>query len=396
VPKQPYIPWFAEDFLTGVADLSPEETGIYTVVLCLIADKDSPIEADYAWLGRRCNTSTRKARQTVEALVTAGKLQIRNGLIGNRRMLEELANRRKRSGHASKAAQEKWRQWRAENKPQLPFDEKNSDPAEGQKRPKNPPKNPEKSAGFSQEKAAVFSEIIGTEKTQNSQNCVDLGSNGHTPEHHSLARDRDSSNNNNNQPTSFASTTREPEKPLVDRSIDNPNDLGQLLETVSAVAGFVPRGANGYAEAVDLIRQWRDHGIDFEQTVVPVIERTVAGSTDPTNSLKRFDRAIRHEHARTRAQKGLPDTKPKPPVEPILSYKDEISKVAELRKAVFEKLGRDKYCFGFNHARIVEIKDGKDNPVLRLSKRAPFPLDEFASRQTLKPFAKAMGWGDVW
>jgi uncharacterized protein YdaU (DUF1376 family) len=396
VPKQPYIPWFAEDFLTGVMDLSAEQTGVYTIILCLIADKDSPIDADYAWLGRRCNTSTRKARDIVEALVKLGKLEIRNGLIGNKRMLHELANRRKKSAHASRAAQEKWRLWRSENKPQLPFDEKNFGAPEGKTAGKSARKSPEKPREKVAEKPVVFSEKNTDQISQISQNSANPDANMHSVGHSFLARDRDSSNKLNNQPISSTITARASDAPSVGWLVDKEKDLGHLLETVSAVAGYVPRGANGYAEAANLIREWRDHGIDFEATVLPVIERTVATSAEPTNSLKRFDRAIRHEHAKARAQKNLPDTKPLPPREPILSYKDEIARVAELRKAVFDKIGATRYIASFNHARIEQILNGRDRPVLRLSKRAPFHVDEFNSRETLKPFAKAMGWDEVW
>lgn len=394
--KQPYIPWFAEDFLTGVMDLSAEQTGVYTIILCLIADKDSPIDADFAWLGRRCNTSTRRARDIVEGLVKLGKLEIRNGLIGNKRMLHELANRRKRSDHASRAAQEKWRLWRADNKPQLPFDEKNLQAIDRQTVQKTRKKVPEKVLEKPAEKPRLFSEINGEQISQKSQNSADPVSNEHTAEHHSLTRDRDSSNNNNNQPISSTITTRAPEASADGCLVDSKKDLGHLLETVSAVAGYVPRGANGYAEAADLVRQWRDLGIDFEQTVLPTIERTVAESSEPTNSLKRFDRAVRHQHARTRAQKGLPETKPAPPAKPITSYDDEPETVAKLRSALLEKLGNDGYCAHFNRAKVESVDAANGKTALRIKSRAPYQIDAFTASQLAAPVAKSMGWDEVW
>src|SRR3546814_5348741 len=112
--ENPYIKWWTSDFLNGVIDLTAEEIGVYAVLLALIADRGGPVTDDPQWLARRCGTTTRGFNRIRDRLMDAGKIERRNGLLGNRRMLAEVTERDKKSKQATDAARSRWTKWHEE------------------------------------------------------------------------------------------------------------------------------------------------------------------------------------------------------------------------------------------------------------------------------------------
>lgn len=95
-----------------------------------------------------------------------------------------------------------------------------------------------------------------------------------------------------------------------------PRALDRLAAVLDA-AGLRPSSDEQRDKASEWLQLWTKAGIDLDGTILPVIRATVAESDDPTSSLKRFDRRIRHADARERARlrangKGPSATVPTP------------------------------------------------------------------------------------
>jgi hypothetical protein len=87
-------PWFkcyADDFLSGLADLSIDEQAFYVQLVFRMYDAADAIYVDDKRIARWCNSNARKWNRVKEALIDAGKLTILpdGGLI-NRRALREM------------------------------------------------------------------------------------------------------------------------------------------------------------------------------------------------------------------------------------------------------------------------------------------------------------------
>lgn len=379
----PYIPWFTSDFLNGVADLEDREIGIYTIILTLMGDQGGPIDDDPRWIARRSGSTTRRVNQCLNRLAELDKIERKNGVIGNRKMLELIRKRAKKSDQTRAAAQAKWDLWKRENTPSLPFVE---DPDE-----QNSQKNRQKKSGKNR--------VLPEDKTQ--KNSPVKNDNPQNSDENAVQTHPDSRGRVNPEPESIKQTIDHKLKDSpraeneIDRSLDGERDLVKLLETVSSTAGFIPRGSTGHVNAIDQIKEWRDAGIDFGSTVIPTIERIVAKSDDPTSSLRRFDKAVRHEHAKTRAAQNLPSGPPPTIPDPITRFDDEDEDHAELRSNMAEKMDKAHYAFTLNRTKLTTLhRDGKR--ILRIERRSDYPIDESMIQSMIRSPARRMGWSDVW
>ncbi|MCD1644801.1 DUF1376 domain-containing protein [Aurantimonas coralicida] len=104
----PWVKWFAGDYLNGVADLGPNEGWVYTVVLNLIFDSGAPIADDITRLARRCNMRPTSVEKAVDLLVSTGKLTRREGVISNTRAEQTVKSRSKLVDNSTKAANTRW------------------------------------------------------------------------------------------------------------------------------------------------------------------------------------------------------------------------------------------------------------------------------------------------
>jgi uncharacterized protein YdaU (DUF1376 family) len=107
--KNPWVKWFAGDFLNGVADMGPNEGWVYSIVLNLIFDTGQPIPDNIERLSRRCNMRPTSVEKAIQALVAAGKLVRREGVISNARAEDSVKSREKVGDKSSKAAHTRWR-----------------------------------------------------------------------------------------------------------------------------------------------------------------------------------------------------------------------------------------------------------------------------------------------
>ena len=107
--KTPWIKWFPSDFLNGVADLSPNEIAVYTIILNRIFDEDGPIKNDPAIISRRCNMRPSQAAKSIKCLIENGKLIDADGLLDNERAKKEVESRRKVSVKQTINITSRWR-----------------------------------------------------------------------------------------------------------------------------------------------------------------------------------------------------------------------------------------------------------------------------------------------
>lgn len=99
--KTPWIKWYPGDFLNGIADLSPHEIALYTVILCRIYDEDGPVKNDINKFARRCNMRVDRCKKTLNLLFENGKLTLNNDEIDNFRAQIERKKRQKMSERQS-------------------------------------------------------------------------------------------------------------------------------------------------------------------------------------------------------------------------------------------------------------------------------------------------------
>lgn len=418
----PYINWFTSDFLTGVAgaNMNAEQIGVYAIILNLIGDSCGPIDDDAAWLARRCNISTRKMSMILDELASMpNKIVRKNGLIGNKRMLAEVRRRDKRSQNAKDAANERWNRYRAENKPQLPFE----DPADkpGIKRKKSSKNNKTDNANayatqnhangeLSPDYRPSRDEFIGEIKPGiNSQNRENSAENVMRTHPDSCARvNPDPDSIQTNDQNLLDGSARE----NLDRSIDESNiepppaaepvptlrdkDLAELVDLCTNAAGFYPRTPGAIAREFDLVKTWRDLGMDFEAVVIPTIKLGIEGSVDPTSSLLRFDRKVRFAHAQhgSKADRG-----PAPLPPPIrLDFPSEDASLRQFRADLAEAIGHNHYARLMNRAGLEIARTGNGSKPLRIVRSPADPFRLLDGDRTAKANAVALkhGFTAIW
>jgi len=108
--KIPWIKFYAGDFLNGVADLTPNEIAVYTVVLMRIYDEDRAIPFDVKKIARRCNMRVPTCQKAIESLVDEGKLVIAENHLDNKRARKEREKRQEISAKQSGNVNKRWRE----------------------------------------------------------------------------------------------------------------------------------------------------------------------------------------------------------------------------------------------------------------------------------------------
>jgi hypothetical protein len=127
-------------------------------------------------------------------------------------------------------------------------------------------------------------------------------------------------------------------------------DLKVLFDTVCAESGFNPTQPAAIDRAMTQIEKWRDAHIDFDDVILPAIRAEVLTSPDPTRTLGRFDKRIRHEHARAKAAEKKSEQYV-PPQVPKLNPDGEDPVFLPLRTDLLEALGERSYCTSLNKIR---------------------------------------------
>lgn len=89
--RRPWYKRYGGDVVLGTMDLTLEEKGAYSICLDLIYDRGGPIPDDRRWLAGVCGVSVRKWGAIRDRLIEAGKLEVRDGRLANRRADREIA-----------------------------------------------------------------------------------------------------------------------------------------------------------------------------------------------------------------------------------------------------------------------------------------------------------------
>jgi uncharacterized protein YdaU (DUF1376 family) len=380
----PWIKFFAGDFLNGVADLQADEIGAYIVILSLIWDRGAPIPDDAAWLARRAGMSTRRFNQVRGKLIGLGKIEARNGLLGNKRAIAEVQARDKKSDQARGAALARWH---GHQEPELPLGEQetgglNADYLENKREKtqeqidlesRKSSKKPQKSAKEGDADAFSLSRARAFQSPEDIQ----------TNEHMSLSVSAD------------AEIVEEAEEPKLDH-----RDLMALLGACTGAAGFNPVSPGAIVRELEWVKSWREAGIDFDRIVIPTIRSIVAKTTDPTSSLKRFDRHVRLEHAKAQGAAKNNGSKPyRPPDHPRIEIEGEDGAMASLRRDLLEALGPSAYCIFANPIRLEAVTDaGAGRSPLRIRDPRPGSLNIMDGDRAgiVRSIARKHGFDDIW
>ena len=106
--RDPWVKWYPGDYLNGVADMSPEQGWVYTIILNRIYDEQGPITLDVEKIARRCNMRPTTCLKQLDALIADGKLIVRDGLLINERCEKEIKSRQKVAEKSSENAKRRW------------------------------------------------------------------------------------------------------------------------------------------------------------------------------------------------------------------------------------------------------------------------------------------------
>ncbi len=111
--RSPYFPFYPADFMNGVRGLTPQEVGVYTMLLCRIYEENGPVEYHIRRLATYCGMREATFIKTVETLIDLGKLTLSEGMLSNARAEAEIskrANGLEIASRAGKASAEKRQQ----------------------------------------------------------------------------------------------------------------------------------------------------------------------------------------------------------------------------------------------------------------------------------------------
>lgn len=387
--EKPWIKWFSSDFLNGVgaSNMGPEEIGIYAVVLSLMADRGAPIDDDRAWIARKAGTSTRKAGMILDKLIDLGKIEKRGGMLGNARMIREIS---KRDGKSEKARAAAIARWHGDNQPEL--DLAGGDAEKAGSRDLSPE--------YPRDKSEIIPEKNTEKKTQKPRkSAVSDDADAFSP---SRARVIQTPEARIIQSTDHLEPPRvEPEEPAPPSRLDD-RDLQALFDACSVASGYNPIQPGHIAKALDMVKGWRDAGIDFDEVVIPTIKHVIANSPDPTSSFARFDKRIRHEHARRGAQPKNGAAYKAPAVPIVEGVDGEDARCVAIRRALLDRLGPALYCTMVNEIRLQPVHpdemgdNDKRRPIRVITKRVVGSIMNGEHASVLRNAARSQGFTDVW
>lgn len=143
--RNPYFNFYPADFMNGVRGLSPQEVGVYTMLLCRIYEEDGPVEYHVRRLSTYCNMREATFQKVVETLVDLGKITLVDGHLSNPRAEAEISKRANgleiasRAGRAS-AEKRQQNQHMEATDVQPPFNHTDTDTEKKEREPIGSPK----------------------------------------------------------------------------------------------------------------------------------------------------------------------------------------------------------------------------------------------------------------
>lgn len=364
--KAPWVKFFPSDFLNGIADLDGEAIGCYTVILALIWDRGQPIEDDGQWIARRCGVSTRAWNNRIKPkLIATGKIEVREGLIGNRRAIEEIEKRDQISDVRRAAALARWH---GEDQPELPL---SSDYLEN-------------NGGYSEDK----NDLISRKKQQKPQKQAE-SDDAHAFSTRARARTRGQrpESKRSNVESRPAREARKQQKEANVKYDDQSFDM--IFGAICQAAGHSPPD-DMIDRSREFVRRWRDAGISVDDVILPTIQRLMAETDDPiTSSLKRFDRDIVGANAQSSARSANARRSAK--TLPKFNIEGEDERMITIRKDIAKTIGDVAYC---RFAQPTSFRIDED--VIRLEGIWANGLKDECGIGRLRKIAEAHGFRDIW
>jgi uncharacterized protein YdaU (DUF1376 family) len=105
--------WYKHDpdaFLAGTMDLTPEERGVYIVVISLLYSRNGDLPTDDRFFARYCGCDPRTWRRIRDRLLAKGKIHYRiDGNLTANRVEVELKSARRRIEAMTKLAEKRWK-----------------------------------------------------------------------------------------------------------------------------------------------------------------------------------------------------------------------------------------------------------------------------------------------
>jgi len=107
--KQPYVRFFASDWLGGTRGMKAAEVGIYITLIAMMYERCEPLPEDHKKLSRQCGCGSAAFAKALEMLVDDGKVTRLDEGLWNNRVEKEFKWREKNSQQSSDAANERWK-----------------------------------------------------------------------------------------------------------------------------------------------------------------------------------------------------------------------------------------------------------------------------------------------
>ena len=104
----PFIHFYPSDWLGGTRGLSATETGVYITLVCMMYEREEPLDMDEDRLARLCGATPAAFRKALRALMAEGKIVRRGGGLWQPRVEKELKKRSERSDNARVSANARW------------------------------------------------------------------------------------------------------------------------------------------------------------------------------------------------------------------------------------------------------------------------------------------------
>lgn len=319
---------------------SSDHKWAYSAIIDILNERDRPIADDPAFICGFTGLSKRRWTPVREWLLTHGYLILdAHGDLTNprfeRERAERLAERDAAVQHGREGGRKSAAQRAADRQPELQF-----------------------ISGSSGDKPPIISGSSPDNFGESQPHSPENNDLAEPPPQASRGRERASEARLESIQTNDHTNGEVVVEPPSARSLGPNPDLVALLDLVSDASGYHPVQPGHIADAMDQVKAWRTAGIDFDAIVLPTIRDVIAKSTDPTSSLKRFDKRIRHEAARHRGAKANGSDPPRPPREPLLEPPGEDPMFRPVRADMLKHLGAQLYALILNDVRFDVAEQG--------------------------------------
>jgi len=117
--KQPYVRFFASDWLAGTRGMRAAEVGVYITLIALMYERCEPLPENHKRLARQCGCDARAFKNVLDDLVEDKKIIRTECGIWNKRVQREFDFRGKKSSAAKDAAATRWEKDNKNNDPSM-------------------------------------------------------------------------------------------------------------------------------------------------------------------------------------------------------------------------------------------------------------------------------------